>query len=93
MTRASIRSRFNGPTNTKSSRVTVSDDAAFGEKPRRITFNWDYGMSPSENHVAAAQVWLNKFNPGNKVVEPGLGFDADYYWTWEGGSLKPRAFS
>jgi len=83
MTRASIRTRFNGPTNTKASRITASDDAACGEKPRRITLHWNFGMSPSENHVAAAQAWLNKFNPGNKVVEPGLGFDADYYWKWE----------
>jgi hypothetical protein len=84
MTRASIRSRFNGPTNTKSSRVTVSDDGAFSEKPRRITFHWDYGMNPTENHFHAAQIWLDKFNPGNKIVGPGLAFDGDYFWTWEG---------
>lgn len=83
MTRASIRTRYHGPGNVKGSRLSVSDDAAFGEKPRRITVHWDYALNPTENHAAAAQAWLDKFNPGNKVVEPGLGFDGDYHWTWE----------
>ena len=83
MTRASIRTRYHGPTKTKASRITASDDAAFGEKPRRITFYWEYGLSPSENHFHAAQIWLDKFNPGNRSVGPGLAFNNDYYWTWE----------
>ena len=41
-----------------------------------------HGLSPDENHRAAAQAWLDKHNPGNVVKPPGLGFDSDYFWTW-----------
>lgn len=83
MTRASIRTRFRGPTNTKASRIIATDDAAFGEKPRRLTFQCDYALNLTENHVAAAQAWMDKFNPGNKIVEPGLAFASEFYWTWK----------
>ena len=81
-TRSSIRSRFAGPTNTRGSRVIVRDEPWGDAKPRRLTWSWDHGLSPDENHRAAAQAWLDKHNPGNVVKPPGLGFDHDYYWTW-----------
>ena len=83
MTQASIRTRFHGPTNKKDQRLSVSDDAAFGEKPTRITVYWDHDSGTTENHKAAAQAWLAEFNPGHRVSHPGLSFDGDYYWTWE----------
>lgn len=81
-TRASIRTRFRGPTNTLPSRVIAQDEPFDGQKPRSLSVAWDYGLSPDENHRAAAQAWLWKYNPGNVVKPPGLGFDHDYYWTW-----------
>lgn len=82
-TRASIRTRFVGPTNYRPSRVTVSDDGSFGSEPRRLTWSWDPALSGRENHAAAVQEWLDKFNPGTVVKGPGLGFAHEYYWTWE----------
>jgi hypothetical protein len=84
--RAAIRTRFVGPTNTRPSRVIVSDDGLFDKavKPRRKVVSWDYRLNTAENHIAAAQVWLDLHNPGVSVVEPGLSFENDYYWTWEG---------
>lgn len=80
--RASIRTRYVGPTNYRPSRVTVSDDGGFRNAYRRLTWPWDYDLGVSENHAAAAQAWLDKHNPGNVVKGPGLGFENEYYWTW-----------
>ena len=82
-TRASIRTRFHGPTNHKGSRITVTDDGPFGRSPRRLTVECHHALDSQANHARAAQLWLDKHNPGNVVVRgPGLAFDHDYYWTW-----------
>ena len=82
-TRASIRTRYVGPTNYRPSRVTGSDGGGFGGAPaRRLTVAWDHGMNADGNHAAAAQAWLEKHNPGAVIHGPGLGFAHEYFWTW-----------
>jgi len=95
-TQASIRTRYVGPTNYRPSRITVADDGAFGNKPRRLTWTCPAGAGVAESHAAAAQAchaaaaqaWLDKYNPGNVVKGPGLGFAHEYYWTWEDGRFS-----
>lgn len=79
-TRASIRTRYVGPTNTKGSRVTVCDDHP--EQRRRLTVNWDPGLSSTENHHRAAMRFLNRHIDNAVIREPGLNFNGDYFWTW-----------
>jgi hypothetical protein len=81
MTRASIRTRYLGPTNHRGARIAVTSDNVFAE-PIRIMIDWDHSLSTAENHAAAAQSWLDRHNPGQQVVPPGLSFNGDYFWTW-----------
>lgn len=81
---ACIRTRYAGPTNTKGSRVLVSEDRGFADyKPRRMSVSWDHALNVSANHAAAAQAWLDRHNAGARVVLPGLEYDNDFYFTWE----------
>ena len=84
-TRACIRTRFIGATNHRGSRITVTDDwnEMWGGKRRRLTIDVQDALSSSENHYHAAFKWLAKYNPEASIVEPGLGFKGEYYWTWE----------
>ena len=82
--RVAIRTRFVGPTNYRPSRVIASDDALICGKRRRKVVSWDYQLDILENHIAAAQAWLDLHNPGHNAVGPGLNFDNDFYWAWEG---------
>ncbi len=81
-TRASIRTRFRGPTNYKGPRIIVTDDGPFGSAKRRLVHHCDGGSWTSEEHELAAQAWLDTFNPGAVLAGVGLAFDGDYYWTW-----------
>jgi len=82
-TRAAIRTRYAGPTDSRGSRIIVTAKWWSGHKSRRAIYDWDHALEPKENHAAAAQKWLNKYNTyGATVVPPGLNYDGDYYWTW-----------
>ena len=59
-TYASIKTKYHGPTNTKGSRVSVTDDAAPEDKPRRLVVDWDYALNSTENHTKAAKLWIKK---------------------------------
>lgn len=79
MTRASIRTKFHGPTNHRGSRIIASDDDGRG----RVTVSYDHALNADENHAAAAQAWLDRHNPyGAKVAGPGASFGDSVYWTW-----------
>lgn len=81
--RLAIRTRFVGPTNYRPSRVIATDDAFLRDSRRRKVVSWDYQLDGAENHMAAAQAWLDLYNPGHNAVGPGLNFDNDLYWAWE----------
>ena len=83
MTRASIRTRYAGPTNTRGSRIIVTEDSWGDHRPRKVIVSWDYALNPTQNHVAAAQAWLDTHNAGARVETPGLEFAHDCYFTWE----------
>ena len=82
-TRAAIRTRYAGPTNSRGSRIIASAKWFSDQRPRRITYHWDYALDVAENHAAAAQAWLDRFNDYGATIEgPGLNYDGDYHWTW-----------
>jgi len=88
-TRASIRTRYAGPTDTLGSRITASDDwppSGEGSTRRRVTVSWDYGLDTPDNHHRAAVEWLACYRPGATIAGPGLAFGGDYFWTWDGGT-------
>jgi len=82
---ASIKTRYLGPTNFVGSRISVTDDGAFGNKRRRLVIPYDHALNISENHAAAAGLWIEKFIdlPNARLAEPGLAFGGDYFWTWD----------
>tara|TARA_R100001082_G_C4355972_1_gene156909 strand:- start:954 stop:1262 length:309 start_codon:yes stop_codon:yes gene_type:complete len=88
-TRAAIRTRYAGPTNSRGSRIIVTDSKFFDEARQRHTYDWDHALDVNENHAQAAQEFLDRYHNstryhGNKNVidGPGLCFDNDFYWTW-----------
>lgn len=83
-TRAAIRTRYVGPTNTRGSRIIVTNSRYFDDPRWRHTYNWDYGRDVNENHAQAAQEFLDRFHTDHAHVidGPGLCFDDDFYWTW-----------
>jgi len=86
---ASIKTKFIGPTDYRGSRISVTDDGRFDNKPRRLVVGWDYALNPSENHAAAASAWIAKFIadaadlPRARIADVGLAFGGEYFWTWE----------
>ena len=99
-TRASIRTKFIGPTNFRPSRISVADDTnAFNDTPRRLIVHWNHEFNTNENHAIAAQEWLDKhmaerakkYNQRAVLSGPGLCFDNCYYWTWEWEDLNTAA--
>ena len=88
-TRACIRTRFIGASERRGARITVTDDRheMWGgeriDEPRRLTMGVNGALGSSANHYVAAVAWLAKYNPEASIVEPGLGFKGEYYWTWE----------
>jgi len=85
---ASIKTRYIGPTNSRGSRISVTDDGGFNDNRRRLVIGWDYALNTNENHAAAASAWIEKFIdlPNARVSDTGLSFNSEYFWTWEFGS-------
>jgi hypothetical protein len=87
-TRQAIRTRYAGPTNTRGSRIIVTDSRYFDEPRNRHVHYWDYEADANENHARAAQEFLNRFYgdknevPRYVIDGPGLCFDDDFYFTW-----------
>lgn len=50
---------------------------------RSINIELKHDASMEDNHIAAAQAWLDKFIPGARVKIPGLNFNGDFYWAWD----------
>ena len=80
--RAAIRTRFKGPTNSNGSRLTAYREGYGDIAAQKKTMAYDYGLNTDENHMKAAQDFLDKFNPGNTVNLKAYCFDGDYFWTW-----------
>ena len=86
---ASFRTRYYGPTNTKGSKIIATDDWprewVLGERSLRRKFvDYDHALNSTENHEMAARKWLDEYIPEARLASPGLAFDGDYYWTWQG---------
>ena len=87
-TRAAIRTKFVGPTNTRGSRISVCDYKYSDTPARRIFVSWDYSLDINENHAVAAEQWVSKFlNIGEPLIKTildrkALVFDGYYYWAW-----------
>ena len=64
-------------------RIFVSEDEQFGNTPRVMIVDCRDDFTIRENHYRAAQMWLDKHNPGHRPMMPGLHFEWDYYWAWE----------
>jgi len=78
-TRASIKTKYSGPTNSRGSTVYVTDGGYLGAM--RVT--WDDALNADQNMMTAAQMWLDRHNPKARVKSPGLSFDGFTLWTWE----------
>ena len=78
---ASLRTRYISPTNDRGPDISARRDGLGGS--RYITAPWDSDLGVAGNHAKAAQMWLEKFNANTKVRYPGLGFNGDFYWTWD----------
>ena len=89
-TRAAIRTRVHGPTNTTGTRICVVGGPE-DRKPRRLFVGWNYALNHDQNHYAAAQKWLDKHNQYNAIIDgPGLYFSGDRYFTWKIESVINR---
>lgn len=86
-TRAAIRTRFHGPTNTQGSRISSS------WHKYRVYVPYAYDENSEQNHARAAQALLDKHFKIEDPQEPnarykvnlssGLAFDDDYYWSYD----------
>ena len=83
-TRASLRTRYHGPTNYRPARVSAYRRGFSDQPGDRIVVSWDHGLDTDENHYAAAQAFAREFlRPQAEIVPRGLCFDNDFFWTWE----------
>jgi len=49
----------------------------------KVTMPYSNLFNATENHVAAAQIWLDKFQRGNVVDGPLLKFNGQYFHNWK----------
>ena len=87
-TLASIKTKSFGPTDCNGSRIIVTDDGALGAKKRRLTVSWDDGLNGPQNHMRAANLWIEKYITleNARLADVGLGFAGEYFWTWDFGT-------
>jgi hypothetical protein len=73
-----IETKWQGPTNTKGSRIVARCDA------RRLVVSWDHSLNVVENHRAAAEklaASLGWQNDDTRMVGGGLGGNG-YVWVF-----------
>lgn len=58
-----IRTKYHGPGNVRSSRVSASAQAG------RIVVDWDDSLNPEENHAMAARLFAQKFEWKGKLAQ------------------------
>lgn len=58
---AAIRTRYHGPTDHRGSRFTAMADDT--RDRQSVTVGYDYALDVDANHAAAAEAWLDKFQP------------------------------
>lgn len=78
----SLRTQYQGATNTTSARV-----AARSAAPRVLTQDWNPQLTPAENHQAAATAWRRSFAPGARLLGPAPLTATSYQWLVE---LQPE---
>ena len=93
--KASIRTRYHGPTDRGGSRITATSDDVRGH--HRVTVGYNYALNGDENHAAAAQAFLDKYMervaPNHCPAlyclraDQALVFNGDHYHTWHEGVL------
>ena len=62
-----IKTKFHGPTNYNSARVSAND-----EDGNRIILSWDHALDTKENHRAAAKALCKKMNWDGGLITGSL---------------------
>jgi hypothetical protein len=70
-----IITKFHGPTDTKGSRYSASD-----EDGNRATVHADHALNPEQNHDAAALALCRKMKWSGTLVRGDLGTGYVYVW-------------
>lgn len=93
--RCAIRTRYEGPTDFKGSRIVASRNVLAGMshpnfRAKTVIVGYDYELDSLSNHAAAAKAHLNKHNTHETKLDPeALCFNDDYFWSWQiTGPLK-----
>ena len=87
--RASIRTRYHGPTNTTGARISVTDGGNPFGNPRKIYVAWDYAVNIDATHKQAAEQFIATFvadvvHPSKATIRnPSVSFNGDQYHSWE----------
>jgi hypothetical protein len=73
-----IRTRYLGPTDTRSSRIQAKCEAGM------LTVNWDHDLDTRANHETACKALLLKLDWTTPHYTPMVGgvFDDDFYWVF-----------
>lgn len=72
----SLRTQYLGATHTAPAQVSAS-----APRRRTLTQDWNYQLTPTENHQAAATAWRCGFAPpGARLLGPAPLTDTSYQW-------------
>ena len=85
MTRASIRTRYHGPTQTQGTRISVTAGPNPFCKSPKLFVSWDHSLDIDANHNIAAQEYLDKFMSeyGTPIKKDSVSFDGDRFHSWQ----------
>lgn len=64
--RQAIVTKYHGPTNSRSARVSATAEAG------KVTLSWDHALDREDNHSAAALALAQKFGWDGKLAGGGL---------------------
>jgi len=69
--RVALRCKYQGATNHKGSRITVSrydNTSVYGKDPQRVTVSWNYALEVGENYAVAVELYLSRAEWGGHWV-------------------------
>lgn len=88
--RGCIRTHLVGRTATQGERIVCTGETKRGKRDfarqqmvDKVTMPYSNLFNATENHVAAAQMWLDKFQRGNVVDGHPLKFNEQYFHNWK----------
>jgi hypothetical protein len=82
--RSAIRTRYSGT----SPSITATANG------NRVRVSYNHALDDLDNHAAAAQAFLAKYNEfETELVKDALWFDNDYFWTWHVTGPKEKEWS